>query len=522
MLQSYVVEIHYSLSYQTPRNCHVNFASLPATHCSKHVGAQVRSVIKRSLLLYILVVASIWLAGCARYQSVPLSPNQSAAGLESRSLSDPALRDFVEEFSERDVMVVPRIAKTNWPPAKWDLPTLTLVAFYYHPALDMARAQWNVAKAGVTTAGGRPNPVLSVVPGYSINPASGVSPWLPLVSLDVPIETAGKRDYRIAHAQKVSDVARLNIASTAWQVRGNLRLSLLDWASAQRRADLLQHQLELQQQILDLLEQRFRAGTVVRTDLTLARVALARTSVDLADAARQSAEARVRIADALGLTAKAIVGERFDFPLRVSPEATEELTAAAARQQALLGRADILAGLADYAASESALQLEIAKQYPDVHLNPGYQFDQGEHKWSLGLSAELPVLNQNKGPIAEASARREEAAAHFTVLQAKVIGEIDRALAARSSALEQLTNQIRLAKLASDQATAVQEMFDAGAADKLELSSAQLETAVTDLAELDAQIKAQQAIAQLEDAIQRPIEGWPSLERGRSAQAKSQ
>jgi outer membrane protein TolC len=304
-------------------------------------------------------------------------------------------------------------------------------------------------------------------------------------------------------------------------VRGQLRLSLLDWTAAQRRADLLQHQFDLQQQILGLLEQRFQAGTVIRTDLTLARVALARTSVELSDAARQSAEARVRIADALGLTVKAIDGEKFDFPLSVSPEATEELTAAAVRQQALLGRPDILAALADYAASESALQLEIAKQYPDLHLSPGYQFDQGEHKWSLGLSAELPVLNQNKGPIAEANARREEVAAHFTVLQARVIGEIDRALASRAAAMDQLTNQIRLARLASDQAAAVQDMFEAGGADKLELSSAQLETAVTALTELDAQIKAQQAIAQLEEAIQRPVEGWPSLERGRSAQAKT-
>jgi len=47
------------------------------------------------------------------------------------------------------------------------------------------------------------------------------------------------------------------------------------------------------------------------------------------------------------------------------------------RRQALQGRADVLAALSDYAASESALQLEVAKQYPDVHLNTGYEYDQG-------------------------------------------------------------------------------------------------------------------------------------------------
>jgi outer membrane protein TolC len=358
------------------------------------------------------------------------------------------------------------------------------------------------------------------VPGYSLNPASGVSPWFPLVSLDIPIETAGKRGYRISHAQKLSEAARLNIASAAWQVRSNLRLSLLDFSAAQRRSDLLQQQLQGQQQIVTLLEQRLQAGAVARTELTLPRVALARLGVDAADAARQAAEARVRIADALGLSAKAIAEAKFDSKLPVSAEAGKELTSEEARQQALLGRSDILAALADYAATESLLRLELAKQYPDIHLNPGYQFDQGEHKWSLGLSAELPVLNRNQGPIAEADAKREEAAARFVALQAKIIAEIDRALAARAAAMEQVTRQSGLTQLAREQSASVEAMFQAGAADKLELSSAQLEARATDLAYLDAQIKAQQAVAQLEDAIQQPLEPWPALEHGRSARAK--
>ena len=123
------------------------------------------------------------------------------------------------------------------------------------------------------------------------------------------------------------------------------------------------------------------------------------------------------------------------------------------------------------------------------------------------------MLNRNQGPIAEAGARREESAARFAALQAKVIAEIDRALAARAAALEQATRQSRLTQLAREQSAAVEAMFKAGAADKLELSSAQLEASATELAQLDSQIKAQQAVAQLEDAIQRPLESWPALEQ---------
>jgi outer membrane protein TolC len=84
--------------------------------------------------------------------------------------------------------------------------------------------------------------------------------------------------------------------------------------------------------------------------------------------------------------------------------------------------------------------------------------------------------------------------------------------------MEQIERQSGLTKLAHEQSTAAENLFKAGASDKLELASAQLEAAATELAYLDAQVQAQQALAQVEDAIQRPIESWPALEQGRSTQ----
>ena len=464
------------------------------------------------LLLAFFSLATVGLfTGCQHYQPASINAGQTAALLEGRSLADPGLRSFLETNLHRSF--------PGWPARNLDLPALTLVAFYYHPSLDVARAQWGVAEAGVQSAGGRPNPTVGVTPGYSFNAASGTSPWFPLLNIDVPLETAGKRGYRVAHAQHLSEAARLNIASAAWTVRANLRASLFDYAAATQRAELLQKQLQAHQQIVTLLEQRLQAGAIARNELTLPSLALAKSGVELADAQRQAAEARVRIADALGLPVKALEGVEFESRLPLSADAAKELTSAEARQQALLSRPDILAALAEYAASQSALQLEIAKQYPDIHLGTGYQFDQGEHKWSLGLTAEIPVLNRNQGPINEARAKREESAARFVALQAKVIAEIDRALTARATALDQATRQGQLTQLAHEQTASVETLFKAGAADKLDLSSAQLEASANDLAYLDAQIKARQAVAQLEDALQRPLEAWPSLEHGRTAQA---
>ena len=118
------------------------------------------------------------------------------------------------------------------------------------------------------------------------------------------------------------------------------------------------------------------------------------------------------------------------YDLTSLPADVDRLTSSEVRRQALQHRPDVLAALSDYAASESALQLEIAKQYPDIHLNTGYEYDQGLQKWGLlGFGVELPLLNRNEGPIAEAEARRKQAAARFEALQARVIADLDRALA---------------------------------------------------------------------------------------------
>jgi outer membrane protein TolC len=193
----------------------------------------------------------------------------------------------------------------------------------------------------------------------------------------------------------------------------------------------------------------------------------------------------------------------FDFSL---PDALP-LTSAEARRVALRSRADILAALADYAAAEADLRLEIAKQYPDLHLGPGYAWNSGnagDNQWSLGLTLELPILDQNQGPIAEAEARRKLAAAKFMELQSQVIGEIDRAVAGFRVAREQLQTGNELLAAEQRQQQSAEAQLQAGAGDQLDSLNAQLELSNAQLAQLDNQTKLQAAFGALEDALQRP------------------
>ena len=186
-----------------------------------------------------------------------------------------------------------------------------------------------------------------------------------------------------------------------------------------------------------------------------------------------------------------------DLPEDVPPEET--------RRQALLNRPNIRAALAEYNASQAALQLEIAKQYPDIHLNPGYEFDQGDNKWSPGLTVTLPVLNQNKGPIAEAEAKRAEAAASFNALQAHVIGEIERAVAAYRATLQKSKDAEDLQEDLKKQEKRAQAMLEAGEISRSELAALRLQLGASALGRMDALAKSLQAFQQLEDALQTPF-----------------
>ncbi len=454
------------------------------------------------------------LAGCARFQSQPLSPADTTAGLESRSLDNPALKSFLEMTLGRKL--------TPWPAATWDFEMLTLAAFYYQPSLDIARAMWAEARAGIVTAGARPNPTVSFSPQYVFNSA-GEPPWVTALNLDWPIETAGKQGARVAQAKQLSESARLNISATAWQVRSQLRASVIDFVSATRHESLLRTQVAVQEQVVASLEQRREAGALSPAEITSTRLLLQRARLELNDAQRQQIEARARVAEAIGVPVSALNDIEVSYDLTSLPADPDRLTSSEVRRQALQHRADVLAALADYAASESALQIEIARQYPDIHLNTGYEYDQGLQKWGLlGFGVELPLLNHNQGPIAQAEARRKLAAARFEALQARVIAEIDRALAVYEAAAKNRADAEMLQATQRKQQESVEQQRKAGAADRLDLLTAQLDLAASERALADSQTRLHQALGALEDALQRPLANWPDLEQSRAAPAKEE
>jgi cobalt-zinc-cadmium efflux system outer membrane protein len=440
-----------------------------------------------------LVLASA--LSCIRYQARPIEPAKAVEDFEARRLDAPELGAFLMANKEVE----------TWPPAVWDLKSLTLAAFYYHPDLDVARASYGVARAGVKTAGERPNPSLGLLMGYNTtSPRSEITPWIPEVSLDIPIEVAGKRRIRIVQARELAASARWQVLAVAWEVRRRLRSALLEvYASGQSEA-LIAEQAKLQTELVRLLERQKDVGEASGYDLIQARVALDQSRLASIEASRRAEEARAALAAAVGLPRRALEGVRlsFDDLRRPGPD----FPAGEVRLHALLNRSDILGALAEYEASQAALKLEIAKQYPDISLGPDYQLDQTDSKWTLGLSIELPIFSHNQGPIAEAMAARQESAARFLALQSQVLGELDaaiedcRAAVRKSQAADDL-----LAHLAA-QERAAEAQRDLGEISRPDYLGIAVELNAGAQARLEALVQAQEAVGRLENAAQSPLD----------------
>jgi len=443
-----------------------------------------------------LALAVLCLVGCVHYQPQPISAEKTSEDFESRSLTNENLQAF---FATNHF---------EMPPSReaWSLDALTLTAFYYQPSLAEARAQLAAAQAARITAGQRPNPSITVTPGYDSGIPGNPSPWLVPVSLDWTIETAGKRSKRIAQTEHLAEAARWSLVGTVWQVRSRVRVALVNLYAARQNEALLAQQISAQSNVVRLLEGQFEAGSISGFEVTQARVAMQTARLAWQDTVSQFRQARVQLANALGVPLGAL--DRVELSFGGLDQFPQELTKPEIRREALLNRSDVREALAQYAASQSALQLEIAGQYPDLHLGPGYSWNAGsagDSQWDLGLTLTLPLLNHNEGPVAEATAKRAQAAAHFLTVQANAIGEIESGLAAYEAALTQASTAQALLQSLQQRLDSIRAQVQAGAADPLSVASAEVEFATGAQSQFAARLKAQQALGQLEDAVQNPL-----------------
>lgn len=446
-----------------------------------------------------MLLALLSACGTQSYKPGSLDAQLAANSFTSRAMDAPDLQEYMAAHGR---------ANADWPVKEWGLTELTLVAFYYHPDLAVARAQSKAALAESKLAGERsPIKVTPVVLHHSKQLDGTTSPWSLGFDLEIPITSGGRREAIVERAGYVAESAELNVGSVAWQVRSRVRSRLLDLYAARSSAQSLAAEVQARKALVGLLEHRLEAGMVSSTDMSAARIKLSEVQAQLDAAAISEQQAKGQLAAALGVPLDALRGQSLSFTeLETLPDAPPGTQV---QREALMNRVDMRRVLLDYASADASVKLEVAKQYPSFTLRPGYLWDQGNSVWFVAADVLMPAIVGNVPGIRAAEARREAAAQEAIAYQASVITSAQIALATyeQASAGAQAATQANRVQLA--RSAQVQKQFDAGFTDRLEVTQARLEAISVERNARAARVETQRILGQLEDAVQRPLSGGP-------------
>jgi outer membrane protein, heavy metal efflux system len=439
------------------------------------------------------------LASCMHYVPRPKPPEKVAASFVSRSFEDTGLQEALNK-------ALPA-RSADWPRSQWDRADLLFAMLYFNDSVAEGRAAVDVATAGRVTARQLPNPTVQLNGEYA-NQHDGSPLWLWGVTTDWLLDYGLRRGVRISEADLSEQQARYDFAELAWKTRVALRRALVDMLLAEREVTLLEQMQGDRASQLQMARRQLELGAVGRGEVDRLVSDALLDEQKLNDSRRHASAARSAVAAAVGVPVEALEKIRLSWSDLDTPQEIPEERMGQWREQSLLERGDVRSAVVAYSVSEAALQLEVRKQYPDITLGPGYTWDHGVKRVQFNLILTLPLLNRNRGPIAEAEARRQEAGAKLEATVAEAYSQIDEGIRQWRLARVRLTEAHgSIYETAQRIYSEMEQGFAAGANDRTELVAAGIARTLTELQVLDAVRGAQEALGELEDAMRRPLEG---------------
>lgn len=452
---------------------------------------------------FIAIITGLLVSGCATEQPAkPLSSELTTKNLLAKDPSSPLFKQYLIEQG---------YAEHQLPFIEWGIDELTLCALYFHTKLDIAKQELALSYLAIESAGVKNNPTVDGTFARSGQENEDISPWSYGLSVNIPIETTKKRAFKLEKAVKNADVARMNAAEMAWQLRNQIATDFISYHQTLAELQLIQQEITIQDHIVSMLEKRVNTGITSKTDLNSASLLAIKSKHALNIKKGQLSLIKAKLAADVGLSP-----EKFELinikPLaiestlsRQAEQLSESIESKTLQEQALLNRIDIRRSIAKYAAAEAEIKLKVAQQTPDIVLSPGYLFEFGDRIWSLGFSSLLNMLHNNTVLVEEAKQLREIEGAQFENLQAEIIAKINQ-VHTNYLAAKQVTEQAEIElsqQMALEQK--MQKQFDAGLIGKLDLSKHASNTLVAKQQLISSQFALLQIANQIEDVMQKPL-----------------
>ncbi|MEC3912932.1 TolC family protein [Sphingobium sp. CR2-8] len=364
------------------------------------------------------------------------------------------------------------------------------------PAADAATAAIEAARAGRTVAGLRPNPVVQ----GQVENVAGSGPYKGLQSAEttfgvaIPIELGGKRGARVAVASAQLSRAELQAAVAASDIRLQVTQLYVEAIAAERRLVTARDQARIAAEVLRGAGVRVQAGRA--SPLEQQRADVTRINADA------NVERLARLADAARANLARRIGRPIDGTLdaglldRLPASTFGPLPPPQTEGTLALAAAD-----ADLAIADAGIRLARANRVPDLNVGPALRRLEATNDTAavFAISIPIPLFNNGRAAIAQASAERTQAEAMRRVTALDVEQAITDAQAEAANAATTARAAAGPALAAAQEAARIARIgYREGKFGQLDLLDAERTLAETRVAAIDALANYQNARARLE------------------------
>ena len=349
---------------------------------------------------------------CVRYVPRPLEPARHAAEVRSRDLADSALVAGVARYAGRPEG------------SRWTDRQLAVAALRLRADLRRLRAEWRAAGAAVRTAGERPGAGIRGELERRVGGRDEGSPWVVAVAGMFALELGGKRGARLQAARAAVTLAESRLLAAAWEAASDTRAAAASLAHASGEVEDARQEVRFLEELHGLERARYAEAALGAAELARTSTEIQDARLSLAEAEHDALAARAALAGALAVPVRAVESVEPDIGTPTSCALLDAAGVDSLAAAALGRRHEVSMSLGEYALAESRLRLQVARQFPDLELGPGFVWDQGVNRWTLALALPALLGSRNRGAIGEAEAAREVAGLKVAEVQDSVFADV--------------------------------------------------------------------------------------------------
>lgn len=286
-----------------------------------------------------------------------------------------------------------------------------------------ARLNVEASQADRISAGLLPNPFFSVNNTF-IDPQAPRSGSQVTARIDQPIETFGKRKYRIEASEQ-------EVVSSDFRRRNQLRQLILDVQTLFYRILLLQQNRRLAEgnaerfgEILRVNTLRYQKGDISEAELMKVRLQQLDYQNEVLSTRLEIQEQEKRLKGLLvldpSISIELVGGLQYE---------TRDVDLSKLKEEAIHSRSDILEMQSDLKKTESEAKLARAMRYPNVSVGVEYDTVGPDYHglFGAGLSIPLPIFDRNQGEIRKSDIRVQAAKISLREKEHQVLLEVEYA-----------------------------------------------------------------------------------------------